>query len=435
MHTVGDKQKGIIRPEFDRSISIDFQGAKITSDTGFLVMREIDQRFSILSEAAYQIEDPRSARHTDHSLLELLRQRVYQVAAGYEDCNDADDLRVDPALRLALGKEHEYGAGQSALSRFENSILATPQGLKALENAISRSADTLLRRRNKRRLIIDVDSTEDPVHGNQEGAAFNGYFEQVCYHPLFCFTNKGDLLSARLRPGNAHSAEGVIDLISPLVERYRSRFKSFWLRGDAAFAGPDLYEFCEKKRITYFIRLPANSSLKKIILPHLKRPTGRPPKSGVQVRVIEFHYQAEKWSKPRRVVCKIEWHVGELFPRVGFIVTNSSLEAHKVITTYNGRAEIENRIKEGKNTLRWDKTSCHRFAANQARLLIGCLAYNLLHMIRDTAFWGESIKPSIESIIRRLVKVGARVVYHARRWYVHVATAFSLARYYRIIFA
>jgi hypothetical protein len=301
MRVVGDKQTRTIRPDFDRSISIDFQGAKITSDTGFLLMREIDQRFNILSEAACQIDDPRSPRHTDHSLVQLLRQRVYQVAAGYEDCNDADHLRVDPALRLALGKEHESGAGQSALSRFENSILATPQGLKALENAISRSADTLLRRRNKRRLIMDVDSTEDPVHGNQESAAFNGYFDQVCYHPLFCLTNKGDLLSARLRPGNAHSADGVLDLISPLVERYRSWFKQFWLRGDAAFAGPDLYEFCEKKRITYFIRLPANNSLKKIILPHLNRPTGRPPKSGVQVRVIEFQYQAEKWIKPRRV--------------------------------------------------------------------------------------------------------------------------------------
>jgi hypothetical protein len=154
VRAVGDKQKETIRPDFDTSITIDFQGAKITSDTGFLVMREIDQRFSILSTAASKIDDPRSARHTDHSLLQLLRQRVYQVAAGYEDCNDAEHLRVDPALRLALGKEHESGAGQSALCRFENGILATPQGLKALESAVSRSADTLLRRRNKRRLIL-----------------------------------------------------------------------------------------------------------------------------------------------------------------------------------------------------------------------------------------------------------------------------------------
>ena len=149
----------------------------------------------------------------------MLRQRVYQVAADYKDCNDADHLRVDPALRLALGKEHESGAGQSALSRFENNILATSEGLKALENVFTQAANTLLRRRKKRRLIINVASIEDAVHRKQEGAAFNGYFERVRYHHLFCFTSKGDLLGAKLRPGNAHSTEGVLDLISRLVER------------------------------------------------------------------------------------------------------------------------------------------------------------------------------------------------------------------------
>jgi hypothetical protein len=164
MRVVGGKQRGATRPEFGRSISIDFQGAKITSDTGFLFMREIDQRFNILGGVTSQIDDLRSVRHTDHSLLQLLRQGVYQVAAGYEDCNAANYLKVDPALRLALGKEHENGAGQSALSRFENHILAKGEGLKALENALSRSAESLLRRRNKRRLIIDVDSNVK-LHG------------------------------------------------------------------------------------------------------------------------------------------------------------------------------------------------------------------------------------------------------------------------------
>jgi len=185
---------------------------------------------------------------------------------------------------LALGKELDSRPGQSALCRFENKILAAGQGLNALENALNQSADTLLRRRNKRRLIIDLDSTEDPVHGSQEGAAFNGYFDQVCYHPLFCLTNKGDLLSARLRPGNAHSADGVLDLICPLVDRYRSRFRQFWLRGDVAFAIPDLYEFCEKKRITYFIRLPSNNSLKRLILAHLQRPAGCPQRAAYRLR-------------------------------------------------------------------------------------------------------------------------------------------------------
>ncbi len=160
---------------------------------------------------------------------------------------------------------------------------------------------------------------------------------------------------------------------------------------------------------------------------------GRPPRSGVQVKVIDFHYQAKGWSKPRRVVCKIEWHQGELFPRVGFIVTNSRLYRTEVVKVYNGRDDVENRIKEGKNTLRWDKTSCHRFEANQARLRMGVLAYNLLHMLRQFYVWGEEARRSIEGLIKRLIKVGARVSYHARRWYDHVASAFPLAHHYRAV--
>ena len=169
--------------------------------------------------------------------------------------------------------------------------------------------------------------------------------------------------------------------------------------------------------------------------PHLGRPVSRPPQSGIQVKIVDLRYQAKSWSRPRRVVAKIEWHRGELFPRIGLMITNSRLPAGKVIKVYNGRAEIENRIKEGKNTLRWDKTSCKRFEANQARLQMGVLAYNLLHMIRQFYVWGEEVKRSMEWLIKRLIKVGAGVSYHARRWYVHVASAFPLAHHYRAVLA
>jgi len=212
--------------------------------------------------------------------------------------------------------------------------------------------------------------------------------------------------------------------------------KSYWFRGDAAFADPKTYEFCEdpRNRVTYFIRLPANQILQRMMKPHLRRPVGRPPKSGIQVKTVDFHYQAGSWNKPRRVVCKIEWHTGELFPRVGFIITNSRLDEMDVIEVYNGRGDVENRIKEGKNTLRWDKTSCHRFEANQARLLMGVIAYNLLHMFRSFYLKGEEVRRSMEWIIKRLIKVGAKVAYHGRRWQVHVASAFPLARHYEAVF-
>jgi hypothetical protein len=406
----GEAQKDAIRPDFNKSIFIDFAGAKITSDAGFLLMREIDQRFGIMESGCNRLVDERSAPHKKHTFEQMIRQRVYQIAAGYEDCSDADHLRGDPALRLALDKGHQFGASQSVISRLENDILGTASGQEALNAMITRSTAALLKRKSKKRLILDVDSTEDPAHGNQELMAYNGYFRKNCFHPLFCFSGDGDGLAAKLRPGNVHSGTGTLDLIKPIVIRYRKKFKLFWLRGDSAFADPDTYEYCEANRITYFIRLRENAVLTELINPHLKRPVGRPPRSGVQVKYVDLEYQAGSWDRPRRVVAKIEWHFGELFPRYYFIVTNSRLAASKVVKVYNGRGDVENRIKEGKNTLRWDKTSCHLFGANEARLKMGFLAYNLLHLIRRFYLWGEDTRRSIEWIITRLVKAGARIV-------------------------
>jgi hypothetical protein len=385
----GESQDEAIRPDFNRAIMIDFQGATISSDTGFILLREVDERFRIIDPIKDCLKDVRSPAHTKHALVQIVRQRVYQIAAGYEDCNDADFLRIDPALRLALGKDHRLGASQSMLSRLENDVLGNAMGLEALDGALTRATDALLKRKNKRRLIIDLDSTEDPAHGKQEGVAYNGHFAKLCFHPLFCFTSEGDCLGAKLRPGNVHSADGVLEFVKPIVKRYRGWFKLFWFRGDAAFAKPEVYEYCEEHRITFFIRLPANDNLDKLVAPHLNRPAGRPPRNGIQVKIVDLHYQAKSWSKPRRVVAKIEWHQGELFPRIGFVVTNSRLPGGKVTKVYNGRGDVENRIKEGKNTLRWDKTSCQRFEANQARLKMGVLAYNHLHMIRQFYVWAK----------------------------------------------
>jgi len=172
------------------------------------------------------------------------------------------------------------------------------------------------------------------------------------------------------------------------VERYRPWFQLFWLRSAAAFANPETCEYCEEHRTTYFIRLPSNKNLNRLVAPHLGRPVSRPPQSGIQVKIVDLRYQAKSWGRPRRVVAKIEWHRGELFPRIGLMITNSRLPAGKVTKVYNSRGDVENRIKEGKNTLRWDKTSCQRFEANQARLQMGVLACHLLHMIRQCYVWG-----------------------------------------------
>ena len=397
------------------------------------MLREIDERFGVIEAKGEAFEDNRSPSRTQHSIVQMIRQRVYQIAAVYENCNDADFLRVDPALRLSLGKDTDLGASQSMLTRLENDILGNSEGLKALDEAILRSADALIKKKWKYRFILDVDSTDDPTYGNQEGCEYNGHFMEECFHPIFAFTGEGDGLAGALRPGKVHSADGTLDLIKPLVDRYRSRFQLFWFRGDAAFAKPEIYEHCESKRVTYFIRLPQNETLKEIVRDDLRRPAGRWPSSGVKVLIFDFIHQAGSWSEPRRVVCKIEWHLDELFPRVGFIVTNSRLSSQEIVRTYNGRANVENRIKEGKNTLRWGKTSCHKFEANQARLKMGLLAYNLLQILREFYMKDEEVKRSIEWLIRRMVKVASRISYHGRYWWVHVASAFPLSHHYRAV--
>jgi hypothetical protein len=260
---------------------MDFQSATLSSDTGFLLLREIDVRFGIIEEIGEALADTRSPSHTKHSIVQMIRQRVYQIAAGYEDCNDADFLRVDPALRLSLGKDADPGASQSMLSRLENDILGNAEGLKALDEAILRAADALVKKKWKYRFILDVDSTVDRTHGKQEGSEYNGHFKSECFHPILAFTGEGDGLAGVLRPGKVHSTDGTLDLIKPLVDRYRKRFQLFWFRGDAAFAKPGIYDYCESKRVTYFIRLPQNETLKEIIRDDLRRPAGRWPRSGV----------------------------------------------------------------------------------------------------------------------------------------------------------
>ncbi len=194
----GEERRETIRPEFDRSIMIEFQEAKIASDTGFLLLKEIDERFGILSPMGSELEDSRSRVHSKHTLLQITRRRICQMAAGHKDCNDADILRIDPGHRLAIGKSDEAGPGQSRPSRLENEVSGADPRLKALE-------DSLMRRREKQRLIPAVDSIEDPVRGKQENVAFNGHFGKTCLHPLFAFTSGEDCRRAKLRAGDVEN--------------------------------------------------------------------------------------------------------------------------------------------------------------------------------------------------------------------------------------
>ena len=227
------------------------------------------------------------------------------------------------------------------------------------------------------------------------------------------FNQFGDLERCALRPGNVHSADGWQDVLDPVVARYRGKVSRIYFRADAAFAMPGVYEYLEDKRIKYAIRLPANRVLQERIGHLLKRPVGRPP-NHVRRSHASFSYQAGSWTKPRRVIAKVEWHPGELVPRVGFIVTNLSRPAERVVAFYNQRGTAEQWIKEGKGAIRWTRLSCRSFAANAVRLQLHALAYNLGNFLRTLAT-PEPIKDwSLTSLKEKLIKIGAKVVSHGR---------------------
>jgi hypothetical protein len=259
-----------------------------------------------------------------------------------------------------------------------------------------------------------MDSSESPVHGHQEGAAYNGHFECVCYHPLFLFNQFGDCEGATLRPGNVHSAEGWQELLEPVVQRYQRKGRRLLFRGDAAFAKPAVYEYLEEEKSGYAIRLSANAVLQREIAHLLVRPTEWPSRRPI----VSYHdctYQAQSWSVSRRVVAKVEWHQGELFPRAGFIVTNLSYPPKGIVRFYNGRGTAEQWIKEGKYALNWTRLSCHKFVANQVRLWLFVLAYNLGNFMRRLVLPEDMKHWTLTSLQTRLIKMGGRLVRHARR--------------------
>ena len=413
---MGESSDTPLKLQFDRRVRLDFRGATITSDAGLLACRELDAALGLTETANDYIHESRTGCNVQHPLLPLLRQSVYSRLAGYEDTNDAERLAQDPAMRVIVGWQgtDKQAASTNTMSRFETEVLTEEENLDGLARLNVEWVARAMAQTSDQRVILDMDSSESPVHGQQEGVAYNGHFESVCYHPLFLFNHFGDCEGAMLRPGNVHSAERWREVLEPVVKRYQEKGVRLLFRADAAFAKPEVYEYLESRDTGYAMRLPASEVLQGNIRHLLKRPVGRPPKKPV-VRYHDFVYQAQSWDIPRRVVAKVEWHQGELFPRVGFVVTNLSLPAAGVTHYYNGRGTAEQWIKEGKYALNWTRLSCHRFVANQVRLWLFVLAYNLGNFMRRLTL-PESVKHwSLRSVQTKLIKMGGRLVRHARR--------------------
>ena len=413
---MGEIENAGLKLHFDGHLRLEFKGAKVTTDAGLLAVRELEEALGLTGEVGDMLLDNRTGKNTRHDLSGLLRQSVYARLAGYEDVNDQENLTRDPTMRAVVGKKalERRAASQNTVSRFETETLATDENVAALSFINGLWVSEAMARTNTKKVILDMDSSESPVHGSQEGSAWNGHFNSRCYHPLFIFNQEGDCEAATLRPGNVHSAKGWRELLEPVLDRYANSGRKLYFRGDAAFASPDIYEHLEENGILYAIRLKANNNLYAEIEHLLTRPVGRPPKKP-RVFYYSFSYRAASWNKSRRVVAKVEWHQGELFPRVGFIVTNLGRKPSNVTRFYNQRGKCEQWIKEGKLALSWTRLSCTRFICNQVRLALFMLAYNLGNFMRRFALPKIVSHWSLRSVQLKLVKIGARVISHSRR--------------------
>ena len=418
---MGETQNRPFQLSFNSSLKVDFQGSRVTSDGGLVLVRELDERLGFGELIARHLADPRG-KNSQLPLADLLRQSVYSRLAGYEDLNDAERLSQDPTFRL-IGSRKIWERGAALTSRlqsFETELLTQADnlaGLAALNRELTARAETI---DSPRRVVLDMDSTEIPVYGQQEQSAYNGHFESTCYHPLLLFNREGDCLAAKLRPGNVHSAEGWQELLLPEIERQQQQGKEVVFRADAAFAKPELYEALEEREVKYAIRLPANDNLDRNITELLTRPLGRPSYKPV-VWFKSFLYQAASWKTARRVVAKVEFHCGELFPRVGFIVTNLTGASRAVVRFYNKRGTAEQWIKEGQQAVKMTRLSCHRFQANEVRLWLSLIAYNLGNLWRRLVLPKGIGNWSLTSLQQRLVKTGGRLIKHARYYWLLLA--------------
>jgi hypothetical protein len=393
-------------------LQVSFDGPQLTSDGGLIWLAEVDDALGLCEALAAALPDRRRGA-IRHSLLQLLRQRAFQIACGYEDQNDAATLRHDPLLQLVCGRAPEEGplASQPTLSRFENAV--TPRDCYQVALAL---VELYLEERARAgiptRILLDADSTADPVHGSQEGAAFHAYYDTHMYHPLLLFDGDTDqLICAVLRPGTAHASRGIVALLKQLVRRIRSRWPevAIELRADSGFAIPDLYTWCEEEGIGYTIGLPPNARLADLAAPLVGEAQERHAESQEKVRICgEERYAAGSWPHERRIVFKAE--VLAKGTNTRFVVTTRTEDPLTLYDWYVQRGDHpELCIKDFKDACFADRLSDNTFWANQFRLLLHAAAYWLLDTIRRWLVELRTPPMQLDTLRLKLIKIGGWV--------------------------
>jgi Transposase DDE domain group 1 len=402
-----------------------FDGGRLTSDGGLPWLAEAEATIGVCGALAACVPEWRRGP-VQHSLETLVRQRVFQIACGYEDQDDADTLRTDPLLKLVCGRCPESAAdlaSQPTLSRLENAV--DRPACRRLAQAL---LGVYLRAREQggcpRQILLDIDSTDDPTHGDQEGSKYHGYYGQHMYHPLLLFDGHTDqLITALLRPGNAHASRGVLRVLRVLVPALRARWPGvrIELRADSGCAVPALYDFCEREQVGYTIGLIPNRRLEAIAAPLLTQAQEQRAQTGETVRLVdETDYQAGSWGRERRVVYKAE--ALDKGPNTRFVVTSRADPPAALYDFYVDRGEPELWIKDFKRACYADRLSDCRFWANQFRLLLHAAAYWLLDTLRRRLV-ARGVPPlQLDTLRLRSLKIGARVCEQATRVRLHLAS-------------
>jgi len=431
-----------------REVVARFDGGAITSDAGGLLLREVESRSGIIARFARGFVDHRDPELIEHTVEELIRQRVYGLCLGYEDLNDHDDLRHDPLLAVLVGKTDPTGqdragrnrgkplAGKSTLNRLE----LTPVGADAesrYQKIVARHSDLeqsfveiFIEQHPTppREIMLDLDATDDPVHGHQLGRFFQGYYREYCFLPLYIFCGSYPLC-AKLRPADIDASAGSLKQVQRLVARLREAWPDvvITLRADSGFCRDNLMSWCEAHGVRFVFGLPKNKRLLKIIGREQQEAKRAFEQSGQASRVFaDFRYRTQKsWSAERRVVGKAEHLSKGANPR--FIVTNIPVTERTARELYEqdycGRGEMENRIKEQQLCLFADRTSCRTLRANQLRLWFSTLAYVLLNILRERGLRGTPLEAArCDTIRTKLLKIGAAVTVTVRKVWVQLAS-------------
>ncbi|MDI6765159.1 MAG: IS1380 family transposase [Thermodesulfobacteriota bacterium] len=412
---------------FQPKIVMDFRGGSMTTDPGLLILRELDHRLGLIGPLDTLLEDIRDVRYVQHPIGDLLRQRVYQIVAGYEDAIDANLLRFDPTFQAIV---HPKGPGdplatQSTFSRLENTVSwSDVRSVADLSFQWFLSHGVKLRLRPSQEILLDADSTDDPTHGHQQLALFHGKYNTYMYYPLLIFEGyTGHLLSSKLRRGTARDPEGLIPELVRMLPRLREKFPQapIRLRADAGFTSPELYNFLETEGVEYLAGIQHHKVFQRRTDRVLRRANLRFFRTGHPVRIFSsFFHKARSWPHRRRILVKVE--VTSQGTNIRCVVTNRQGRAEDLFAIYNRRGQAENRIDELKNDLCADRLSCSRYRANAFRLQLHTLAYNLMNLLRQ---WltGTPLEAAQTSTIRlKLFKVGARVITSARRIWFHLAS-------------